>query len=185
MSELAQKRTKSDQKKALYLKGDEEVIKFLNKTIKRTKSTRSAILTSIVKRHVKIYSRVEENKEIFVPREIITILYDSLDKKQSKAVIESTVNLGINYLKKISNDPSFEQILASIEHWFEIRGMHLEIVPKDEEEYRLSCKHSLGENWSKITMNTVIKLLKKGCAIKINSEYTDDEFFINIKKLSS
>ena len=182
MSGLSEKSKTPKDKNSLYLKGDPEILKFLEEKEKHEKSKKGTVLRSIVKRYVKIYSKMEEDRDIIIPREIVRMLYDSLTKKQMDKITEKTVDFGISYLKKDSNDFSFNRILKSITYWFKIRGMLLEQSNLNNNEIKLYCKHELGEKWAKVSISTVIKLLEMSEASATTFDFNSRDFFINLRK---
>ncbi|MDH5431108.1 MAG: hypothetical protein OEW78_04405 [Nitrosopumilus sp.] len=148
----------------LYIGIPDETKEFLENRSRIEGISTTEYVRKIITKYQKIYSRLEDERSHITPKEVVKALYQEINNDKGREKVIATIQeYGEYYLRCDSDDFSFKRVLRSIENWFEIRGLKLESKEKNK-IIRMTCKHDLGINWSKIIMQVTINLLMSaGC----------------------
>ena len=144
-------------------------------------TTVSALCAQFLHKYLNFYAYAEHRREISLPRPMINLLYDSIDKAKMPEIIDMSVRVARNDMKVRFDEITYDTITHAVEVWFD----HNQITFTTSENgpaKRYACRHGIGKNWSEIMAKTIMTLLKETGCIERSMEITDDLFVLEFKK---
>jgi hypothetical protein len=143
-------------------------------------TTVSALCAQFLHKYLNFYFHAEHRREISLPRPMINILYDSLDKTKIQNIVDMSVRIAKNDLKIRFDELTYDTITHAVEVWFD----HNQITFTASENHsikRYGCRHGIGKNWSEIMAKTIMQLLKDVGCVQKNIEVTEDLFVLEFR----
>ena len=140
--------------------------------------------TQIINNYLRFYNKLEKRGDVPIPRKILREVYDSISSEKIQNVEKATTKFGLENLILTDNADFLDHILDSLTRWFSYSKLDFRVITESNtKKVRIACRHNLGKNWSQITMNSIISVLKDaGGKVSDTPKITEDIFAFNIVK---
>jgi len=140
---------------------------------------KSTLIRNIVTKYYLRYKNREMNHDIYIPKDILAVLYDSIDEKKKYHIIEEILRL-TREKEDLKDKHDTESLVHSLGRWFHYNQINFELE-KTDGKIIITSQHNIHQNFSTITCESIKNALeKKG----VNTAYNDNKrnFRIEISK---
>lgn len=136
---------------------------------------KATVARDIINEHFTKHKKIENEDNIYYPRDILISLYDNLDPKNIEKVTDTIVQMTMSKMK-VKPEWNETVLVHSLKRWFTNNKINFD-CPNEEGTgpIVLSSIHKMGNNFSTVTTKAIEKvLLKRNITCKIDS---DKDFF--------
>ena len=152
-----------------------DLFEALKKLAKSKGVTISTLTSSIVENYLNYYQSTEERNFIAMPRDMLSLIYDSLKESQFDEIIQLTTEGAVRDIKLNFHVITHESIGKYIQAWFDHNGFSLKTLEVDN-QIKYACRNDMGKNWNLITSKILVTIFD-AFSFKGNVDDARNRFF--------
>lgn len=152
-----------------------DLLEALKKLAKSKEVTVSTLTSNIVENYLNYYQSIEERNFIAMPRDMLSLIYDSLKESQFEEIIQITTEGAIRDIKLNFHVITHEIIGKYILEWFDHNGFSLKTSEVDN-QIKYACSNDMGKNWNLISSKILVTIFN-AFGFKGNVEDARNRFF--------